>query len=144
MRTYIDSGVLITAARGVAALSEPAIGILSDTSREFVSSDWVRLEVLPNALYFQRKTELSFYELFFGRVRIWAAFEPDLLQKAMEEATASGLSAADAIHVVLAATTGCEELVTTEKQTSAIHRTGRVRIVSIHPNPISDTDARPE
>jgi hypothetical protein len=112
MRTYIDSGVLITAARGNAALSTPAIEILSDASREFVSSEWVRLEVL---------------------VGLCAQFPPGLLAAAMEEAVQSGLSAVEAIHVVLAATSGCEELITSEKSTSAIHRTKRVRIVSIHP-----------
>jgi predicted nucleic acid-binding protein len=133
MRTYIDSGVLITAARGNAALSAPAVDILSDATREFVSSEWVRLEVLPKARYFQHESELGFYDLFFTRVSIWAPFEPDLLIRAMEEATVSGLSAVDAIHVVLAALTGCEELITSEKTTSAIHRTTRIRVVSLHP-----------
>jgi predicted nucleic acid-binding protein len=133
MRTYVDSGVLITAARGNATLSQPAIDVLSDTTREFVSSEWVRLEVLPKARYFQQQAEIAFYDLFFGRVSIWAPFGPDLLTTAMEEASVAGLSAVDAIHVVLAAISGCEELVTSEKQRSAIHRTTRVRIVSIHP-----------
>jgi len=72
MRTYIDSGVLITAARGTAQLSAPALGILSDTAREFVSSDWVKLEVLPKARFFHRDAEVRFYELFFERVSLWA------------------------------------------------------------------------
>lgn len=131
MRTYVDSGVLITAARGNAILSQPAVDILSDTTREFVSSEWVKLEVLPKARYFERQSEINFYDLFFGRVNIWVPFGPDLLTTAMEEASASGLSAVDAIHVVLAAVSGCEELITSEKATSAIHRTTRVRIVSI-------------
>ena len=131
MRTYIDSGVLITAARGNATLSAPAIEILSDVTREFVSSEWVKLEVLPKARYFKRESEASFYDLFFGRVSIWAPFEPGLLTTALEEATVSGLSAVDAIHVVSAAMCGCEELITSEKTTSAIHRTALIRIVSI-------------
>src|ERR1700722_9165848 len=135
MRTYIDSGGLITAARGNADLSAPAITILSDGTREFVSSDWVRLEVLPKARYFQRESEIAFYDLFFTRVTIWAPIEPDLVRRALEEATTSGLSAVDAIHVVLAHLTGCEELVTSEKATSAIHRTTRIRVVSLQVPP---------
>jgi predicted nucleic acid-binding protein len=133
MRTYVDSGVLITAARGNALLRAPAIEILADPRREFVSSEWVKLEVLPKARYFDRQAEVDFYDLFFGRVKFWAAFEPNLLVAAMDEACASGLSAVDAIHVVLAARSGCEELITSEKASSGIHRTGRVRIVSIYP-----------
>lgn len=131
MRTYIDSGVLIIAARGTEALSAPAIEILSDTSREFVSSEWVQLEVVPKARYFNRRSEVSFYNLFFSRVSVWAAFQPDLLTLAMEEAINSGLSAVDAIHVVLAASTGCEELITSEQPNKAIHRTRRLRIVPL-------------
>jgi hypothetical protein len=106
---------------------------LSDPTREFVSSEWVRLEVLPKARYFKRQSEISFYDLFFDRVSIWAPFEAGLLTMALDEASASGLSAVDAIHVVLAASTGCEELITSENPTSGIHRAGRVRIVSIYP-----------
>jgi predicted nucleic acid-binding protein len=139
MRTYVDSGVLITAARGNAVLSAPAIKILSDATREFVSSEWVRLEVLPKAIYFKRQSEVSFYDLFFQRVSIWAPFESGLLNRAMEEATANGLSAVDAIHVVSAASSNCEELITSEKPSSAIHRTDCVRVVSIYP-PESDSN----
>ena len=85
---------------------------------------------MPKARYFQREAEVQFYELFFGQVSIWAPFESNLLTMALEEATINGLSAVDAIHVVLAALSGCEELVTSERKTSAIHRTGRVRVVS--------------
>jgi|SRR5579862_888689 len=131
MRTYIDSGVLITAARGNADLSTPAVNILTDVTREFVSSEWVRLEVLPKARYFRRESEIAFYDLFFAQVSIWAPFEPDLLARALDEATACGLSAVDAIHILLAALTGCEELVTSERTTSAIHRTTRIRVVSL-------------
>lgn len=93
--------------------------------------------MLPKARSFRRQSEVNFYDLFFGRVSIWAPFEPGLLARAMEEATLNGLSAVDAIHVVLAALAGCEELITSEKPTSAIHRTGRVRIISIHrPEPM--------
>jgi len=133
MRTYVDSGVLITAARGTAPLSTPALDVLSDKSRSFVSSDWVKLEVLPKAKYFRRHAEVEFYDLFFDGVSVWAPFETHLLAMAMKEATEHGMSAVDAIHVVLAASAGCEELVTTENSRTAIHRTRLIRVTSIAP-----------
>jgi len=139
MRTYVDSGVLITAARGNAALSAPAIEILSDATREFVSSDWVKLEVLPKAQYFRQTSEVQFYNLFFGRVSVWALFGSDVLSVALQEASATGMSGADAIHVVLAARCGCAEFVTSERATSAIHRTARLRVVSIRPRETPET-----
>jgi len=52
IRTFIDSGVLLAAARGTEACSETALTILEDQEREFASSEFVRLEVLPKATYF--------------------------------------------------------------------------------------------
>jgi hypothetical protein len=44
-RTYVDSGVLIAAARGSGTLAERALSIISDTeAREFVCSDYVKLD----------------------------------------------------------------------------------------------------
>ena len=42
--TFVDSGVLIAAARGQPELQEPASAVLVDPIREFASSDFVRLE----------------------------------------------------------------------------------------------------
>ena len=50
-RTFIDAGVLIAAARGKDAPSMSALEILDDQSREFVSSPFVELEVIPKAIY---------------------------------------------------------------------------------------------
>lgn len=46
-RTFIDSGVLIGAARGTDAVSGKARAVLTDANRQFIASDLVRLEVLP-------------------------------------------------------------------------------------------------
>ncbi len=45
--TFIDSGVLVAASRGVEDLSDKAITILTSGDREFASSQFIRLEVLP-------------------------------------------------------------------------------------------------
>jgi hypothetical protein len=104
---------------------------LTDPAREFVCSDWVKLEVLPKARFFRKTSELALYDLYFGRVAIWMSFTPGLIEEALAEASLSGLSAVDAIHIVLAASSACHELVTSEKPTSPIHRTHRIRVVSL-------------
>jgi predicted nucleic acid-binding protein len=131
VRTYVDSGVLIAAARGKGALSDRALAIISDFSREFVCSDYVRLEVIPKPTYFGYAAEVEFYQAYFANIETWLGFEVDHLRAAFEEACRAGLSAIDAIHVVVAAQSGCEEFITTEKPTKAIHRTSLLRIVSI-------------
>lgn len=57
--TFIDSGVFVTASRGVENLSDKAITILSSADREFASSEFIKLEVL---LY--RVTEIGVVSLF--------------------------------------------------------------------------------
>lgn len=41
-RTFIDSGVLIVAARGEGAIAERALAILEDPNREFASSVFLK------------------------------------------------------------------------------------------------------
>jgi hypothetical protein len=100
-------------------------------AREFVSSDYVKMEVLPKPVYFGREAEVRFYNAYFARASSWLNFDTAHLEAAFEEACRSGLQSYDAIHVTVAAIGGCDELITTEKPTSAIHRTALLRIVSI-------------
>ena len=131
-RTYVDSGVLIAAARGSSDVAIRALQVLGEhASREFVCSDYVRFEVLPKPTYFNRIAEIRFYEAFFSTARIWMPSEHYQLELAYEEACHNGLSWPDALHVVVAALAECEELITTEKPGSSIHRTNRLRVVSI-------------
>ena len=74
-RTYVDSGVLIAAARGSGRLFDRTMAILADPSREFVSSAYVRLETFPKAVFFHRTAEAEFYEEFFKYLAIWAVFD---------------------------------------------------------------------
>ena len=132
IRTYVDSGLLIAAARGGGVLGMRALAVLRDNgAREFVSSDYVRMEVLPKPVYFGREAELRFYSAYFSTVSEWLKFDVSHLEAAFQEACRAGLQSYDAIHVTVAAISRCDELVTTEKPTAAIHRTTLVRTVSI-------------
>lgn len=71
-KTYLDSGVLITAFQGVQVNSIQANNILNDENREFVYSLFVKLEILPKAIYNQQQKEKDFYETFFSSVTHWA------------------------------------------------------------------------
>lgn len=131
--TYIDSGVLIFSATGKAPLAAKARPFLTDKNREYVTSDYVKLEVLPKAIFHKNKPEEDAYNAFFALcVRSVPASEA-LLKQAMEEASKTGMSGFDALHVVCAIFGGAEELTTTEKDTKPIHRTKLLKVVSIAP-----------
>jgi predicted nucleic acid-binding protein len=120
--TFVDAGVLISAARGISGNSRSALTILDDPNRFFVSSMFVPLEVLPKASFYQRVDERDFYETFFRKVERWAPVGKELLEGAFRVASDNGLSAIDALHVAAALVVGADELITTEKPTKPIHR----------------------
>jgi hypothetical protein len=62
-RTFVDSGVLLTAFRGVETEAEDAFKILEDPNREFVSSILVQMELVPKAIYHRNEKEIRFYDL---------------------------------------------------------------------------------
>ena len=105
--------------------------VLSEPTREFISSEYVRLEVLPKSVFHGFEAESGFYEAFFEGTVSCLPYEALNLNDAFEEACRSGLSAIDAIHVSAAAQSGCHELITSEKPRAPIHRTRLVKTISI-------------
>ena len=129
--TYIDSGVLIYGARGSDEAAKLALPFLQAAGRRFVTSDYVRLEVLPKAIFHKNTAEMEFYEGFF-RLNSWVVpTSTELVKLAIEEACANGLNGMDALHIAAAVFGGAEELITSERSTKPIHRTKRLRVVSI-------------
>lgn len=129
MKTFLDSGVLLTAWKGQDP--EKALALLEDPGRDFVSSQFVKLELMPKAKFFKRKLEITFYEKFFARV---AKIEPvtQLLAEDAEALAARyGLAAADAINLVAAIRLGAEQFVTTESTDKPMFRVKELQVVSL-------------
>jgi len=130
-KTYLDAGVLIAAVRGRDEVAARAMQVLDDPDREFVSSAFLKLEVLPKAVYGKRQPEVEFYETFFAAVRHWAKTLTRIVEKARQHANTHGLGAMDALHVAAAISVGADELVTTEKPEKPIHRVTEVKVISL-------------
>jgi predicted nucleic acid-binding protein len=130
-RTFVDSGVLIAAARGEDVIAEAALLFLADSTRVFVSSPFVRLEVLPKAVFNQKTVEAEFYETFFSAVATWATDTDNLIQQAHAIACNYGLAAMDALHVAAAIALEAEDLLTTEKPTKPMYRVPNLRVISV-------------
>jgi predicted nucleic acid-binding protein len=130
--TYLDSGVLIAAPRRDDAVGDAAIAILNDPTHTFASSEFVRLEVVPKAVYHQQAAELRLYRAYFAAVLRWATPLEDVVARALEAAERYGLAGMDALHVASAFITGAEELITTERPTAPTHRVSGLTVVSIH------------
>jgi predicted nucleic acid-binding protein len=131
IRTFVDADVLIWAARGREPLSDAGMAVLTNSNREFVASEFLRLEVIPKAAYNQQAAEEAFYQRFFDAVEHWCDVSSPLISRAHQTAIRYGLSAIDAIHVASAHTMAADELVTAERPTSPLFRVQEVPIVSI-------------
>ena len=133
VRTYLDSGVLIIGAHGTRDTHAAAMSVLGDTDREFIASDFVRIETLPKAQYYKQASEVMFCEEYFRSVHLWVLTTPHLINLAMRRASDFGLIGVDALHIAAAELGGAEEFVTTEKPTRPIFRATTVRVISLHP-----------
>jgi predicted nucleic acid-binding protein len=131
IRTFIDSGVLIAAARNSGPVSDRALEVLEDENREFISNIFVRLEVLPKSVCYRKVTEAEFYRAFFDSVEYWARDLEGLVEEAYRVASQYGLSAIDAIHVASAILTGADEMITTERSTKPMHQVKGINVISI-------------
>jgi hypothetical protein len=123
----------MAAARGTEAVAERAMEVLADPERSFASSAFVRLEILPKALYNRNQAEAEFYEAFFSAVSHWATPADEIVARAYTEAVNAGLSAVDGLHVAAATLVMADEIVTTEKKSKPIHRVKSIPVSTIQP-----------
>ena len=132
IKTFIDSGVLIFAARGEGELAQKALSILEDSNREFASSIFLKLEVLPKAVYNQKKAEKKFYQTYFDAVSFWATDLEKIVEQGLEEATISGTGAMDSLHLASAKLLEVDEFITNEKPNKSIHRSQNIKLISLY------------
>lgn len=133
IRTCVDAGVVIAAATGRQPDVMPAaIAVLDDETRVFLSSPFVRLEVMPKAIHGRRAAEVAFYESLFDAVVEFA--DPAVLtDPAFDLAARYGLNGLDALHLAAAQVLGADEFVTTERPTSPLFRVPGIRVRTIRP-----------
>jgi predicted nucleic acid-binding protein len=122
--SFVDASVLISAATRANsagfARKMRALRIINDERRIFVASEFLKLEVLPIARFFNKSREIDFYEKFFSGVAYWVSTE-GLLGPALDLASEYGLGALDALHII-AAKHFAAEFVSAERPSKPIYR----------------------
>lgn len=116
-RTYLDTGVLISAFSGNHSLHDAAFEILDDPEREFVITDFLKLELLPKAIFHKQSEEECFYNAFFEGACDVVEITSELTIGALKLASLYNLSAIDSVHVHSALISSTAEFITTEKPT---------------------------
>jgi predicted nucleic acid-binding protein len=128
IRTFLDSGVLIAAARSLDPDGERALKFFEEPNRVFLTSPFVHLEVVPKAIFFRKQMERSFYDKYFQNA-VWFREVDKIEVAAQTEAARAGLGAMDALHLAAAHLSRADEFITTEKPNKAIHRSSLVKLV---------------
>jgi len=134
VRTFLDSGVLLTAWRGREA--EAALAVMEDPARQFCTSQLVKMELLPKPAFFKQEAEIEFYQTHFRAVKGEEPLSRELGEKAEELARQHGLAAVDALHLAAAIRQGAEEFITAEKPGKPMFRVRGIAVKSIHTQPV--------
>lgn len=101
---------------------------LDDEGREFVASEYLKLEVLPKAYFHRSTAEIALYEEYFSSATMIVPFDVIHFAIALKHACDYGLSEFDALHLTIASRAGCAEFITSEKRSSPIFRFPGIRI----------------
>lgn len=130
LRTYLDSNVLIAAWRGEVLAKAWSRAILDDPKRQFVVSDFVRIEVMPKPAFYRQTDEIAFMEMVLNFAE-YVSTTPVLIQRAIRLASQYDIAPLDALHVSAAIEVGVDELVTLEKIEKPMCQQNEVQVVSI-------------
>ncbi len=132
MKTLLDSGVLLTAWRGNSPAAAAAKRALEGDSREFVTCENVKLELLPKPAFEKRHAEVEFYHAHFSEAAACEPFSDALGKSALALAKKHGLSAGDALNLAAAIRLGADEFVTSELPGKPVFRASGIKVISLH------------
>jgi hypothetical protein len=131
IRTYVDTSVLIGAFSGDKIISERAFAIITDLAREFVVSDYLRLESVSKPKFHRRQAEVDFYEKFFKSAARQVKTSPIITAWALNYAAELDIAAMDSLHLGVSKEAGVEEFITLEKSTKPMFKVKDFKVTSI-------------
>jgi predicted nucleic acid-binding protein len=113
-------------------LAQAALDLLSDDSRQFVTSQMVRLELLPKPRFEKRLGEVAFYESFFAGAAVIEPLSVELGREAEALAAKYGLAWPDSLQIAAALRHGVGEFYTTEKPIKPMFRVKELKVISLY------------
>jgi predicted nucleic acid-binding protein len=130
VRTFLDAAVLITAFQGRSEHALQALSLVNDPNREFISSAYLKLELLPQPTWHRRQSEIQFYETYFAHATHYIPATEELAE-ALKYAGTYGLEAMDALHVAAARKASADVFVTIEKPQKPLYRIRQPHVVHL-------------
>ena len=132
-RIFLDSNVLLYAFKGQRPLADECGKILAMPGIIFLSSIFLKLELLPIPRAFKLEKESQFLERFFRETQDVAIDLGDIVKKAEILAAKYGLGPMDALHISAAFLGNAKTFYTVEKPTKPLCRVTEVNVVSLYP-----------
>jgi len=130
-RTFVDANILIAAWRGNAMLLQKSMEIIDDPGREFIVSDYLKLEVIPKPTFFENHEEVQFMQAFIDNASWQVNATSSITTQAIALACRYGLSAMDALHAETAMEAKADEFITIEKPTRPLSRILEIKVISL-------------
>lgn len=130
MKTFPDSGVLLAAWRGE-EVAAAALSVMADDTREFLTSQMVRRELLPKPRCEKRRREVAFYETHFADTIACEPLSEELGREAESLAARYGLAGADALQIAAAIRQSAVEFYTSERPGKPLFRVKEIRVISL-------------
>jgi predicted nucleic acid-binding protein len=130
-KTFVDANILIAAWRGNDELLQQSMEIIEDPDREFIVSDYLKLEVIPKPTFHRFHEEVQFMQTFIDSASLQVRATPSIATQAIALACRYGLSAMDALHAETAIEAKADEFITIEKPTRPLYRILEIKVVSL-------------
>ncbi len=132
-RIFLDANVLLYAFKGKEPLAGKCAEILKMRGIVFLSSEFLKLALLPIPQAFNREKEQHFLETFFRETQDVAIDVERIVDKAHALASKYGLGAMDALHISAAVLGNAKKFYTMEKPTKPLCQVTEVKVISLYP-----------
>lgn len=130
-KTFLDSNVLITAFQAIDEVWQKAMEIIDDPEREFIVSDYLKLEVIPQPTFHRRHEEIQFMQAFFDSASLHVSPTPLITSRAIILACRYSLGPMDALHAGTAVVSEADVLITLEKPEKPLCQIKEIKVVSL-------------
>jgi predicted nucleic acid-binding protein len=130
LRTYLDTCVLIAAFNGDDSAHAAAVALIDDPEREFVSSLYLHLELLPQPAFYGHQAQLAWFTEWLANAD---CIQPstEIARNAIDLASRYCLGAVDALHISSAAAAQVAEFVTAEAPTKPMLKVREISVRTI-------------
>lgn len=133
IKTYLDTGIYIIPLRNKNPLATArALQLINSPHRARVTSDVLRLELLPNSLRRHDLKQINQINGWINQAPEFIRLDDTIINLAIAEQAAvkDTLGIADLLHITIAKQAGCADFITTELPGSPLYQFAGINIVT--------------